>query len=93
VSRIRRHTGDPARLGGVSYSIHGEYEYRYIIPTDAEEPYAFVDYADALRAIFLGQKYPEAEESIARSLADSDDLDLYRLIWVNGGLTRATVGV
>jgi hypothetical protein len=69
-----------------------EHEYRYIVLTDPTKPYEFANYGDALRAIFLGHMYPEPEESIARSLAGSEGLDLYRLEWVNGAPSRTFLG-
>lgn len=69
----------------------GEHEYRYVVLTNAIEGHFYLDYGDALRAIFVGHRFPSWQEPVARSLADARELDLYRLIWVNGRPTRMTV--
>jgi hypothetical protein len=69
-----------------------EREYRYVVLTDWRDDYAFVPYGDALQAVFLGQRYPASEESLARSAVDAHGLALYRLLWTNSRPGRATVG-
>lgn len=60
-----------------------ESEYRWIIQGQDEDP-VFVEFGSSLRAILLGVDFPQSRIAEVRSLGEKLELDLSRIIWMNG---------
>lgn len=60
-----------------------EYEFRGLL-TSAEDEYAFAEYGTSLRAVVLGEKFPEWQIAGAKQVCDAINVELKRIVWWNG---------
>jgi hypothetical protein len=61
-----------------------EYEYRMLLASDTGEPYAKVDYRDALVAVVVGYRFPLFQLAGAQLLCDQREVQLRRMWWEGG---------
>jgi Protein of unknown function (DUF2971) len=60
-----------------------EHEFRAVL-FDVSEDYAFADYGEALRAIVIGESFPDAQVAGAQALADQHGTELRKAHWFQG---------
>ena len=61
-----------------------EYEYRVLLASDTGEPYAHVDYRDALVAVVVGYRFSPFQLAGAQLLCDQRGVQLRRMWWEGG---------
>ena len=61
-----------------------EFEYRMLVASDTDEPYAKVDYRDALVAVVVGYRFPPSQLAGAQLLCDQREVQLRRMWWEGG---------
>jgi hypothetical protein len=57
-----------------------EHEFRAVL-SDVSDDYAFASYGDALRAVVIGEEFPEWQVAGAQALAEQHGLELKRARW------------
>jgi hypothetical protein len=60
-----------------------EHEFRAVL-FDVADDYAFTSYGDALRAVVIGEKFPDWQVAGAQALADERGVELRRAHWFQG---------
>ena len=78
---MKLHNGDLFFLKSDDWKT--EHEFRVVLAA-AEDEYAFVDYGDALRAVVLGEQFPEWQVAGAQKICEAAGVELKRVRWHNG---------
>jgi hypothetical protein len=60
-----------------------EHEFRAVL-FDVADDYVFTDYGDALRAVVVGEKFPDWQVAGARALAEEHGVELRKAHWFQG---------
>jgi len=60
-----------------------EHEFRALL-VESDDEYAFVDYRDSLRAVVLGEKFPERLRAGAQAACKAAGVDLMEVVWWQG---------
>jgi hypothetical protein len=53
-------------------------------PPASEDEFALADYGDTLRAVVLGEKFPEWQIAGAKQVCDAANVELRQMVWWNG---------